>query len=282
VLVFGCGYLGIRVAESLVFSGNRVWATTRNPEKAERLSGAGMTPVMADWCDPMTLGKLPQVGRVLVSVSYDRGGTRSRRESQLGGLSNLMAVLHPSTRVCYISTTGVYHQGDGSWVDESSEADPTREGGQIHLEAEKLLRSTRPSGSVVLRLAGIYGPGRVPRAADVLAGRPIASREDGFLNLIHVEDAAAAAIQSWVAPSHPLYLISDDHPVRRGDCYREIAAQTGSPEPTFVAPADGSSKSARSDSNKRVRNVRMKAELLRELRYPTYREGLADVLKSQS
>lgn len=280
--MFGCGYLGIRVAESLVFSGIRVWATTRNPDKADRLSQMGITPVLADWCEPTTLGKLPQVGRLLVSVSYDRGGGRTRSESQLGGLSNLMDVLPPSTRVCYISTTGVYHQTDGSWVDESSETRPTREGGQIHLDAEKRLLATRPSGSVVLRLAGIYGPGRVPRAADVMAGRPIASREDGFLNLIHVEDAATAAIQSWHDPSHPLYLISDDHPVRRGDFYREIASQTNSPEPTFVAPGDGSSKSARSDSNKRVRNRRMKADLLPELRYPTYREGLTDVLKSYS
>jgi nucleoside-diphosphate-sugar epimerase len=116
--------------------------------------------------------------------------------------------------------------------------------------------------------------------ADVTAGRPIASFEDGFLNLIHVSDAATAVIQSWNQHSHPLYLVSDDQPVRRGEFYREIARQTGSPEPQFVPPRSESAKSARSDSNKRIRNTRMKSDLIPHLRYPTYREGLADVLKS--
>lgn len=281
MLIFGCGYLGKRVAESLVFSGQRVWATTRDAAKAQQLSQAGIEPLISDWCDPTTLGNLPRVNRLLVAVSYDRSSGRSRRDSQVGGLTNLLQTLGRDTHICYISTTGVYHQTDGSWVDESSPAEPTREGGRIHLEAEQRLQTIHAEGrSTVLRLAGIYGPDRVPRAADVVAGRPIETQEDGFLNLIHVEDAARAVIQSWSHAGHRLYLVSDDEPVQRGEFYHEVARQTGSSEPMFVAPTGSTSRSARSSGSKRIRNDRMKSELIKTLRYPTYREGLRDVLGS--
>ncbi|MEM1067580.1 MAG: SDR family oxidoreductase [Planctomycetota bacterium] len=278
-LVFGCGYLGKCVAKSLLFSGERVWATTRSPQRADALAVDGIEPVIADWCDPATLGQLPTVNKLLIAVSFDRNGAFSRRQSQIEGLQNLLHQTHHSTRLCYISTTGVYHQTDGRWVDESSPAIPVREGGQVHLEAESFINAW-PGHSTVLRLSGIYGPGRVPRAADVIAGRSIPSMEKGYLNLIHVHDAARAVIQSWLSAKHSLYLVSDDEPVQRREFYMEIARQTKSPEPAFVTPETGSSKSNRSDSSKRIRNERMKAELLPSLRYPTYREGLLDVLGS--
>lgn len=278
-LVFGCGYLGKSVAESLLASGTRVWATTRSREKAALLSETGIEPVLADWCEPATLRDLPRVERVLVAVSYDRTSSRSRWQSQVGGLTNLLDKLHPTTQICYISTTGVYHQTDGSWIDESSPTSPQRAGGKAHLEAEACLASASASGQrTILRLSGIYGPGRVPRAADVIAGKPIASMQEGYLNLIHVQDATRAVIQSWNSQPHSLYLVSDDEPVRRGDFYGEIAKQTNSPEPQFVIPESGSPKSARSESNKRIRNSRMKSNLIPTLRFPSYREGLAQTL----
>jgi nucleoside-diphosphate-sugar epimerase len=278
-LVFGCGYLGKCVAKSLVFSGQVVWATTRDPAKASSLAREGIRPLLADWCDPSTLRELPSVDRILVAVSYDRRGPQTRQESQVGGLNQLLRSIDPRSHVCYISTTGVYHQTDGDWVDEETPAKPTREGGQVHLQAENLLRSSRPgSPNTILRLSGIYGPGRVPRASDVIAGRPIASPEGGYLNLIHVEDAAQAVIASWTRSRHELYLVSDDCPVLRGEFYREIARQCGAPEPSFIPPEPNASVSARSESNKRIRNSRMKHDLLPTLRFPTYREGLKDLL----
>jgi nucleoside-diphosphate-sugar epimerase len=279
VLVFGGGYLGSRVAESLAFSENRVWVTTRSSQKALQFSRRGWEPIVADWCDPSTLGGMPRAGRVLIAVSYDRSSSASRQDALLGGLANLLRVLSPTARVCYISTTGVYHQTSGEWVDETSPTEPTREGGVVHLQAEQCLNAAIPAERrTVLRLSGIYGPGRVPRAADVIAGRPIASHEEGFLNLIHVDDAVRAVIESWRQESHSLYLVSDDHPVRRGDFYREIARQTDAPEPQFITPPPDSSQASRSESNKRVRNVRMKSHLLPELCFPSYREGLSNVL----
>ncbi len=146
----------------------------------ERLARAGFRPLVVDWTDRRTLRSLPEVGRILVAVSYDRNSRHSRYQSQVGGLRNLIAAISPDANLCYISTTGVYHQLDGRWVDETAPTHPTREGGRVHLQAEQLLHRLRPhSPSTILRLAGIYGPDRVPRAADVVAGRLIDSPARG-------------------------------------------------------------------------------------------------------
>ena len=141
--------------------------------------------------------------------------------------------------------------------------------------------------STILRLAGIYGPGRVPRAADVIAGRPIHSPETGYLNLIHVDDAAASVMAVWArATRHestqPLYLIADDQPVVRKSSTAKSLINAVPPNHNLIAPTADRPVSVRSESNKRIWNRRMKRDLLPRLQYPTYREGLADVLRDSS
>ena len=278
-LIFGAGYLGRRVAIQAANAGHFVWATTRTPRKANALSKSGLQPIVADWTDRRTLSAIPEVDQLLISVSYDRHSRQSRLDSQVGGLRNLLQVVPPHTRVCYISTTGVYHQTDGRWVDEHSTTRPNREGGRVHLMAEELLHRLRPrSPWTILRLAGIYGPDRVPRAADVIAGRPIRSPSAGFLNLIHVDDAVEAVFSTWHGRCQRCYVVADDQPVVRGEFYREIARQCRASEPRFALPDVDAPVRMRSESNKRVWNRRLKRDLVRRLRFPTYREGLADVL----
>jgi nucleoside-diphosphate-sugar epimerase len=197
----------------------------------------------------------------------------------VGGLGNLLKVISPETHICYISTTGVYHQRDGSWVDENSPTRPNREGARVHLEAEELLRRLRPNCPwTILRLAGIYGPGRVPRVAKVMDGRPIVATQSGFLNLIHVEDAAQAVLGTWSGPKRRLYVLGDDHPVIRSEFYREIARRCNAPPPCFMEPTADVCGPVRSESNKRVWNRRMKRDLVAKLKYPSFREGLASIL----
>ncbi|MGB7328291.1 MAG: SDR family oxidoreductase [Rubripirellula sp.] len=277
-LIVGHGFLGKKVAQMAAESGDQVWATSRKKHKINAMRGTSVRPVQMDWTDRRTLSDLPKVDRVLVAVSYDASSGMSRYDSQVGGFANLLSVLPAETDVCYISTTGVYHQTDGRWVDETSPAWPSREGGRVHLQAESLLHRMRPSSPwTILRFSGIYGPGRVPRSADVIAGRPIPMPGDGHLNLIHVHDGAAAVIASWQPGSRRLYLVSDDKPVKRSDFYLQIAAQVGSAAPTFTSPPPDASPRMRSDSNKRIWNRRLKSELLPRLTFPTYREGLADL-----
>ena len=278
-LIFGCGYLGRRIARLASLSGDRVWATTRQSDKQQELANEGIQPVVADWTDRRTLKQLPAIKHIVICVSYDRRSAHNRYESQVGGLRNLLDVISPETKVCYISTTGVYHQQGGWWVDEASPTQPIRDGGRAHLMAESLFNKMRPKSPwTIFRLSGIYGPGRIPRAADVIAGRPIASPEHGFLNLIHVDDAAKAVYSALRKDTQRLYVVSDDQPVVRGRFYEEIALQTGSKQPKFVTPETGSSVMIRSESNKRVWNRRMKRDLVPTLQFPTYRQGLTDIL----
>jgi nucleoside-diphosphate-sugar epimerase len=292
-LIFGYGYLGQRVARLAKVSGDSVFATTRSPQKMESIEKEGFQPLKCDWTDRRAIcqciAELGKLNRILVAVAYDRHGNADRESAMVGGLANLIDALktgegdHKDCKICYISTTGVYHQTGGVWVDETSPTRPTRDGGKAHLRAEALLRRQWGSAEYrILRLSGIYGPGRVPRAADVIAGRPIASPADGYLNLIHVEDAAAAVMAAWQLRSDQgrhTYVISDDHPVIRRQFYEQIASQCGAKSPTFVDPASDSSVRFRSETNKRVWNRRMKHELGLKLQFPTYREGLKDVLK---
>ena len=278
-LVFGCGYLGRRVAQQLISQGNRVWGVTRSHSKAEQLEQLGILPIIADWTDPETLQSLPHVQQILVSVSYDSHSRHDRHESQVGGLRNLLQHTSPVVNLCYISTTGVYGQSDGDWVDESSPCQPRQPGGKTHMAAEQLLHEMRPADAwTILRLSGIYGPGRIPRVADVIAGRPIESPQDGYLNLIHVDDAAAIVISVWKNSRQRIYLVSDDRPVIRGDFYREVARQFGAPQPTFVDPSPNAPVSMRATSNKRVSNRKMKTELMPTLMYPTFHQGIRNAV----
>ena len=312
ILIVGCGYLGTQVARLARQRGDHTWATTRRREHADQLAREGIEPLIADWTDRRSLRGLPPVDRVLVAVSYDRRSGVSREDSLVGGLKNLLMEILPQQRVapephdrlrvdplglalCYISTTGVYHQTDGRWVDETSPTHPSREGGQAHLRAEQSLHRMWPQGPwTILRLAGIYGPGRVPRAAEVIAGRPIASPESGHLNLIHVDDAARGVLACWdqiecgrddegsglggSGPRRRLYAIADDSPVVRGEFYREIARQSDAPMPRFCKSDGPSQAFTRSESDKRIWNRRMKRDLLPSLRFPSYRQGLAQIL----
>ena len=205
-LVFGCGHLGRQVAELAIEAGDTVYATTRDDTKRSSLENSGVQPLTCDWNDPRTLRCLPSVDRVLVAVAYDPRGGVDRHTAMVGGLSHLLIALQKTQNggvpdLCYLSTTGVYHQTGGVWVDEASPTQPRREGGKAHLRAESLLhRRLGNQGYQILRLAGLYGPGRVPRVADVVdvvAGRPIASPAEGYLNLIHVADAAATVMAAW-------------------------------------------------------------------------------------
>ena len=256
-------------------AGCLTYVSTRKALRAKGLEKKGFRPVIADWNDPRTLsqsrfsGGLPDIDQMLVAVSHDRNGGFSRFESQVGGLRRLLEVTRPHVDICYISTTGVYHQTDGRWVDERSPTFPTREGGKAHLYAESILHRIRPrSPWTILRLAGIYGPGRVPRIVNVVDQKPIASRSSGFLNLIHVEDAARAVLATWESPSQRMYVVSDDVPVVRADFYREIARQCRVAEPNFIEPDPRSLRGARSESNKRVWNRRMRGDLIDHLKYP--------------
>lgn len=280
-LVVGCGYVGHRVATLAQsrYPDQPVYAATRSAAKAERFAAQGLIPVIADWTDRRSLRSLPACERTLVAVSHDRASGISRFDSQVGGMSNLLEHLTNQTDICYLSTTGVYHQTDGRWVDETSPARPAADGGKAHLQAESLLHRRRPRGTwTILRLAGIYGPGRIPRVADVLHRRPIDGPNAGFLNLIHLEDAALGICAAWdQTDKRRLYVVADDLPVIRRHFYEQIAKLAGIKKVEFATDSSTSpvaSLSSRSASNKRVWNRRFRRDLMPRMQFPNYVAGL--------
>jgi nucleoside-diphosphate-sugar epimerase len=271
-------------------------AVTRSDERAIELGMAELFTIGADVTKPeslecirylLTLGG-PQVDCVLFAVGFDHTSGADIHTVYAQGLANVLQVLPVSvSRVIYISTTGVYGSGGGEWIDELTPPDPQRDGGRASLAAEKTL-TDRPLGrnSIILRLAGIYGPGRIPFLEKLRAAEPIPAPVDGYLNLIHVDDAASVVIAADTLEPFDngprIYCVSDGHPVERGDYYREVARQIGAPPPSFAPPDPNSLRALRAAANRRVRNACMLNELRIKLTYADYRAGLSAALETQN
>jgi nucleoside-diphosphate-sugar epimerase len=290
-LVFGCGYLGRRVAARWMAQGHEVAALTRSPGKAEELRAAGIGAVLGDVTDRGSLEGLPAADVVLYSVGYDRAAGRDRRRVVVEGLRNALDALAGTTEwLVFVSTTSVYGQSSGEWIDEESATEPVTESGRLALEAEHLLNrqsATRDPQSVILRFSGLYGPGRLLRRIEQFrAGEPIAGDGEAWLNLIHVDDAATAVLLAAErllnqsrdgrgATPAETFLVSDDLPMRRREYYGRLAELTGSPPPVFDPSAEGRSAGL----GKRCRNERVKRELGLTLAYPTFEDGLIGTLR---
>jgi nucleoside-diphosphate-sugar epimerase len=277
-LIFGCGYLGRRVAAIWRASGASVTALTRSHENAFVLSQQGIDPVVGDVLLPQTLQALPAADIGLYAVGYDRQSAASKHDVYVRGVTNVLATIGPRIRrLIYISSTSVYGQDAGEWIDETSETTPAREDGRIVLAAEEAARQACPGTVSVLRLSGIYGPGRLLRRVEsVRGGEPIPANPDGFLNLIHVDDASQIVARlSCRDGAQSTYLVTDDQPVRRRDYYSLLSQLVGAGEPVFHFDGKGTGLS------KRCSNARLKAELGDTLRFPTIATGLSHALKTQ-
>ncbi|RLS76535.1 MAG: SDR family oxidoreductase [Planctomycetota bacterium] len=285
-VVVGCGYLGDRVARRWVADGARVIGVTRRPTRAVELAVAGIEPAIVDvtaaapgW--ESLFGENSRPTTVFWSVGFDRASAATHHDVHVTGLRKLLDALvaggsAAGTRVIFSSSTGVWGDEGGGIVDETTPPNPGREAGRVLLEAETLLR-THPMGpGIALRFAGLYGPGRLPRLDDLRAGLPIAADPDSWLNLIHIDDAAAV-VQSLAAAAstRPLYVVSDGHPVRRRDWYERLASLTGSPAPRW----DSSAPRTRG-ADKRVDPSLLLGELESPLAHPDALQALPGLLAS--
>jgi nucleoside-diphosphate-sugar epimerase len=268
-LIVGCGYLGRRVADRLGSRGIRVSATTRSHGRAAEFERAGLSSVILDVCSPP---KLPAFERVFYSVALDRRSGRSMREVYVGGLlAFLEALPSTATRFVYASSTSVYGITDGSWVDENTPAEPMGGSGKVCLEAEEALKAwavRTGSGLTILRYSGLYGPDRVIRRGAIERGEPIACDPDTHLNLIHIDDAATAAVAALMAESPPpLVLVSDGRPILRRDYYGLLARLLNAPPPDFQKPEVP-------DGDRRIHGQLLREALVAKLAYGDTTIGL--------
>jgi nucleoside-diphosphate-sugar epimerase len=287
-LIFGCGYLGERVARLWREAGHEVFVVTRSADKARDFQRQNYQAIQADVTRPDTLSNLPNANTVLFSVGYDHSDGLSIADVYAGGVRNALAALSRDTdRFIYISTTGVYGNAISGWVDEQTPPNPQRDGGRASLAAERaLVDHPLGSRSIILRLAGLYGSGRIPFLNELRMGEPIPAPSAGHLNLIHIDDAATIVVAAGILPPFKdgprIYCVSDGHPVKRGEYYAEVARQIGGPSPRFVDPDPNSPRAARAGADRRVCNERMLADLRAKLEYPDYRAGLATALETQA
>lgn len=272
-LIVGCGYLGQRVARLWHAGGEQIYVVTRSHQRAGRFQTMGWTPLIGDVTRPATLGdRLPDVDAVLFAVGRDRRSNQTFEQVYEGGVKCVSDRL-PDTvrRFIYISTTGVYGQAEGV-VNEQTVCAPTRDGARASLNAERWLQKSRwASALIALRLAGIYGPDRLPLGDRISKGEPLPTDPDHLLNLIHVNDAAAVAAEagcSWAPPV--ICNVSDGHPVARRDFYREVARRLNGPEPRFTP--DGGQ---RAGSQRRITSLHWNRLLAQIIRHRSYVDGLA-------
>jgi nucleoside-diphosphate-sugar epimerase len=278
MLIIGFGYLGEAVVACQPPRRQRAFfATTRKQERGEEIKSEwGGEPIVCDVLLPETL-KLPQVETVLYCVGFDRKADVAMRNVCVDGLRNVLDHLPAARRFLYVSSTTVYDQQDGTWVDENSSTEPTEESGKAVLEAENLLRSRLPD-AVILRFAGIYGPWRLLRQQAIENGQPLTGDPDRWLNLIHVTDGARTVLAAeQLAQPGQVYNIADGYPGTRRQFYTELAKLLEAPEPQFTGP---SAQGAANDlAHCRVSNARMRRELKVHPHYPSFEEGLPASLR---
>jgi nucleoside-diphosphate-sugar epimerase len=283
-LVIGCGYVGEPLAKRLVELGHEVWGVRRTAEAAEKLAAHGIKPFAADISQPGALDGLPGAFDWVVNlVSSDKGGPEEYRQVYLNGNRNILDWIRarPVKKFVYTSSTSVYAQNDGSAVKESSPAEPQTETSQILVQAEKLLIEAAPAiPSVVLRVAGIYGPERGHLFKQYLRNEAkIPGTGARIINMIYRDDlveAIVAALKNGRAGE--IYNVVDDEPVSLLHFYRWLSETLGKWMPPFVAEEDAGERK-RAVTSKKVQNRRMKIELGVQLKYPTFRQGYTAELR---
>ncbi len=270
ILIAGCGYTGIALGRRLLGEGWRVWGLRRSVVGTARLRESKITPVTADLSDPHTLRKLPAVDYVVAAQAPGRDGLA--RHIYVDGTRHLIAAVaaHPPTRLLSISSTNVYGHSAGEWVDEDTPPDPRSDRSRVLLEMEQTALSA-PFPAIVLRLGGIYGPGR--DRTTLLRDNAPALAAAGYLNHIHLDDAVGM-MHYLLQRGQPgqVYLGVDDEPVERRVFYAWLAQQAGLPLPELATAPP-----SQTDTSKRCSNKKITA-LGYRLRYPTYRTGFPSVL----
>ena len=272
ILIAGCGDVGCRLGLRLAAAGHQVWGLKRNPSTLP----SAIHPLAADLSVADSLTVMSRHYDYVFYTAAAGGFSEARyRAAYYDGVVNLLAALRiKPKRLLFTSSTSVYGQTNGAWVDETSPAESASFAGSILRQAEQFIWNG-PCAATVVRFAGIYGPGRT-RLIDSVRNRTAHYVEGVYGNRIHSDDCAAvlAHIMTLAQPE-PLYIGVDDAPVLQSEVLAWLAKRLSVPAPTQTEAAD--TLESRQRSNKRCRNTRLKASGF-NFHYPSYREGYAELL----
>lgn len=275
LFIFGLGYSGLEIARLAKSQGWTVAGTVTGAEKAARLGAGGIEAHVFDGSAPLPAAAFGDSSHVLCTVAPGRAGDPALRLCR--------PLLKQARWLGYLSTTGVYGDHGGGWVDENTPPKPGQSRSIERLAAEhgwQALALEAGNSLTIFRLPGIYGPGR-STLDQVKAGTARRIDKPGqFFSRAHVADIAATVLKAMAAPhAGGIYNVADDLPVSTGEVVAFACELLGLPVPPLIPWAEAApamSDMARSfySESRRVRNERIKRELGVVLRYPTYREGL--------
>ena len=283
VAILGCGYVGLELCRQLTDAGHEVVGVRRSEAGLDAVADAGGQPVEADVTDADALSAVPDVDALVFAASSGGRGAEAARRVYVEGLKT--AIDHfgarddPPERLVYTSSTGVYGDHDGDWVDETTPLDPQTEKTRVLVEAERVATeraADRGIDGTVARYAGLYGPDRY-RLERYLEG-PVTA---GYLNMVHRDDAAGAVaflLEAELARDE-VVLVVDDEPVEKCGFADWLAEACGVDYPPKRTKAerlkDGDlSETARRriQTSKRCSNERLRS-LGYEFVHPTFRSG---------
>ncbi len=276
-LILGCGDIGMVLGKELLEAGHHVIGARRS---ATALEGSGIEPLPLDLHHEEALATLPDVDYVVYILSADRFDEAAYRAAYPDGLKAVLRTYEERDeapkRLFFVSSTSVYGQKEGEWVDEEAPAESAGFAAALMREAEEALRaSSLPSTAV--RFSGIYGPGRDRLIRQVLEGRIAPKSPPMYSNRIHRDDCAGVmahliGLDAAGKPLDDLYLASDCAPEPLHEVMAWLASQL-KVESTEVIQAP-----LRKRASKRCDNSRLR-ETGYDFRYPSYREGYAQVMK---
>jgi nucleoside-diphosphate-sugar epimerase len=289
-VILGCGYVGLELGRRLADAGHDVTGVRRSESGLSAVEDAGLDARRADVTEPETLSSLPDADWVVFAASSGGRGANAARRVFVDGLENAISEYgareSPPERLVYASSTGVYGDHGGDWVDEETPPSPTTEKTAVLAEAERVARESAAAVGIdgtVARFAGLYGPDRY-RLDRYLDG-PVT---EGNLNMVHRDDAAGAVafvLDADVARGD-VVLVADDEPADKWAFADWLADECGVPRPAKRTKAErldegGLSEAAkrRIRTSKRCSNERLRS-LGYELRYPTYRTGYRDAIEA--
>ena len=276
ILIAGCGYVGTELAKRLLAANHIVYGIRRNPQHLPE----GVIPLALDLAT-LKASDLPvNFEYVFYLAAADEHSEQAYYQAYQLGLANLLAQLNQAKqqpkRVIFSSSTAVYSQVNGEWVDEKSETEPADFSGKILLAAERTLLQSNFSG-VVVRFGGIYGPGRDRLIRSVIDGSVCLSAQPIYTNRMHVADCAGTLLHLMqLKEQESIYLGVDSEPALKNEVLRWLAHQLG--KKITITAENSTERELR--RNKRCTNQRLLASGYRFI-YPTFREGYAELLKSR-
>ncbi|HKI59852.1 MAG TPA: SDR family oxidoreductase [Mariprofundaceae bacterium] len=286
LLILGCGYVGEKLARACLAEGIKVTGTTRNGMRSEELRALGIDTVVTETPEGLADELLLQCDAVLDSIPLNRG-EKGMYASQPKWLPSITSKLNHLKWAGYLSTTGVYGDADGAWVNESFECHPSSLRGSGRLKAEQVwLNSGLPAE--VFRMAGIYGPERnIIEKLRAGGYRAVAWNPPHYSSRIHVDDIVAALMAAMRKPrAGRIVNLADDDPLPHADYVTEVAKMLGAPVPEMLTPEEGERvlSPAMLDffrDNKKVSNRLLHVELLETLKYPNFRVGIKALISEE-